>query len=249
MATFLKDPPKFCTNIGAWEYTLAKLALLDAEKPKDKPRLDEGGNPTNYGQAVAIYKAVVKKYPAFQKTTYGQDALPEFRLRENETYERSQNVADLCEIFPVGEMFWYDDVLCEAVEYHGGEAIYPGPDGKLFVRGRICSVDPEGQHRGWPIGKTNGFPPHRCVDFAEALADTYQKRTITLICQRNIGYENMAAIMLDFARGRSKSLLGHTRPGWRAPQGDHRLRPRSQRAEQGPSQHRDGRGRVGGGEG
>jgi hypothetical protein len=32
----------------------------------------------------------------------------------------------------------------------------------------------------------------------------YQKRIITVICKNNIGYENMAAIMLDFDRGRSK---------------------------------------------
>jgi hypothetical protein len=37
----------------------------------------------------------------------------------------------------------------------------------------------------------------------------YQKRTITVICQRNIGFENMVAIMLDFHRGRSKGLPGH----------------------------------------
>jgi len=163
MANYLKEPPSFCSNIGAWEYTLSKLALLDEEKPKDKPRLDEGGNPTNYGQAVAIYKAVCKKYPAFQTTTYGQNSLPEFRNVGN-------NVSDLDAAYPVGTMFWYDDVLCEAVEYQGGSAIYPDSEGKLFIRGKICSVDPEGQHRGWPLGKTNGFPPHRCADFMEVMA-------------------------------------------------------------------------------
>ena len=163
MANFLKDPPKFCSNIGAWEYTLAKLEMLDEEKPKPKPRLDEGGNPTNYGQAVAIYKAVVKKYPAFQTTTYGQDAIPEFR-------NVGLNLADLMQQFQPGTMFWYDDVLCEAVHYNGGSAVYPDPEGKLFIRAKICSVDPEGQHRGWPIGKVNGFPPHRCAEFMGALA-------------------------------------------------------------------------------
>lgn len=169
MATFLKDPPNFVTNIGGWEYTLAKLAMLDEEKPKPgKPRVDEGGNPTNYAAAVAIYKNVVKKYPAFQIDNLHVKPLARDQYDE-QGYQLK--LGDLLAHFPVGEMFWYDDVLCEAVEYgHSGEAVYPNAEGKLFIRGKICSVDPEGQHRGWPIGKSNGFPPHRCAEFSEGLA-------------------------------------------------------------------------------
>jgi hypothetical protein len=49
-----KAPPKFVENEWAWEYTLSKL--------ERKGKLDDGGNPTNYAAACAIYKAVVKKY-------------------------------------------------------------------------------------------------------------------------------------------------------------------------------------------
>lgn len=50
----LKPPPRFVTNPWAWSYTLNKLEA--------KRQLDLHGNPKNYGAAVAIYKAVVKKY-------------------------------------------------------------------------------------------------------------------------------------------------------------------------------------------
>lgn len=52
--TATKPPPRFVTSHAAWEYTLAKLAAKD--------KLDDGGNPTNYAAASAIYKAVAKKY-------------------------------------------------------------------------------------------------------------------------------------------------------------------------------------------
>jgi hypothetical protein len=165
MATFLKDPPSFVTNIGAWEYVLAKLAMLDEEKPKPgKPRLDEGGNPTNYGQAVAIYKAVCKKYAAFQNET----AIGGREIKSAKRTTDNTDTGKLCTEYPVGELFWYDDVLCEAVEYAGGEAVYPDPEGNLFIRGKIVDVDPEGHHRNWPVGKINGFPPHRCANWTEA---------------------------------------------------------------------------------
>lgn len=51
----LKAPPSFVTDMDAWEYTLARLALRD--------KLDEGGNPRNYAAAAAIYRNVKKKYP------------------------------------------------------------------------------------------------------------------------------------------------------------------------------------------
>lgn len=54
MSTTLKPPPKFVTNLWAWGYTLDKL--------RAKGLLDDGGNPTNYGAAVAIYKRVAAKY-------------------------------------------------------------------------------------------------------------------------------------------------------------------------------------------
>ena len=166
MATMLKDPPVFVTNIGAWDYTLAKLAMLDEEKPKDKPRLDEGGNPTNYGQAVAIYKAVCKKYPAFQTYTLNQQ--PFKRADEANDSDDEFTVEQLDEFYPVGQMFWFDDVLCEAVAYQGNIAVYSDGDGKLFLRGKVLDVDPEGAHRKWPIGRIAGFPPHRCANLLEA---------------------------------------------------------------------------------
>lgn len=54
MSTTLKPPPKFVTNEWAWGHTLDKL--------REKGLLDDGGNPTNYGAAVAIYKRVAAKY-------------------------------------------------------------------------------------------------------------------------------------------------------------------------------------------
>lgn len=50
----LKPPPRFVTNEWAWAHTLDKL--------REKDHLDDGGNPRNYGEAVAIYKNVAKKY-------------------------------------------------------------------------------------------------------------------------------------------------------------------------------------------
>jgi hypothetical protein len=161
MATYLKDPPAFVTNIGAWEYTLAKLATLDEEKPKDKPRLDEGGNPTNYGQAVAIYKAVCKKYPAFATNNVAAQPM---MLRGTD----ANTVAELDDIFPVGEQFWYDDVLLEAVG-HPNIAVFSDPEGKLLIWGRVISVDEMGQHKNLPEGRHGGWPPHRCVPFMEGL--------------------------------------------------------------------------------
>ena len=148
----LKDPPRFVVNIGAWEYTLAKLANLQVED--DKPRVDEFGNPLNYAMAVAVYKNVCKKYPAFQTANR---TMPEF-------HNVGDNLDQLCEIYPVGQMFWFDDVLCEAVDYQGGLAVYPDAVGKLFIRGKILDVDPLGKHKDWPVGKINGFPPRRCSD-------------------------------------------------------------------------------------
>lgn len=163
MADYLKDPPPFVTNIGAWEYVLAKLANLDQDEPKAKPRVDEGGNPTNYGQAVAIYKAVCKKYPAFQ--TANVNAEP--ARVQPELEPASMTIDALDERFPVGQMFWYDDVLCEAVA-NPNIAVYPDIEGKLFIRAKVLDVDPMGKHRGWPVGKVSGFPPHRCADFLDA---------------------------------------------------------------------------------
>jgi hypothetical protein len=160
MATYLKDPPPFVTNIGAWEYTLAKLVGLDEDKPKAKPRVDEGGNPTNYGQAVAIYKAVCKKYPAFQTTNV--------HVEPYRKGDGSYTVEMLDEKFSVGQMFWFDDVLCEAVPQHGQIAVYSDGEGKLFIRGKVLDVDPDGAHKAWPVGRVAGFPPHRCAPGSEA---------------------------------------------------------------------------------
>jgi hypothetical protein len=160
MADFLKPPPKFVTNIGAWEYVLAKLA-----KEPHKNYLDEGGNPRNYGQAVAIYKRVVAKYPAFR--TENVNERPYVVTTEANDHDGEYTVDQLDEIFPVGQMFWFDDVLCEAVA-HPNIAVYSDPEGKLFIRGKILDVDPDGAHRDWPVGKVSGFPPHRCADFMVA---------------------------------------------------------------------------------
>lgn len=54
MPDTLKPPPKFVHNQWAWAYTLDKL--------RAKGMLDEGGNPTNYAAASAIYKRVDAKY-------------------------------------------------------------------------------------------------------------------------------------------------------------------------------------------
>lgn len=157
MANYLKDPPNFVTNIGAWEYTLAKFAMLDEEQPKPgKPRLDEGGNPTNYAAAIAVYKNVVRKYPHMATNNI---ATPIFRNVGN-------NVSDLDEQFPVGENFWFDDVLLEAVG-HPNIAVFSDPEGNLLIWGRVISVDPEGKYRNLPEGRHGGWQPHRCVPFLE----------------------------------------------------------------------------------
>lgn len=159
MNDMLKEPPRFVANIGAWEYTLAKLANLQEED--GKPRVDEFGNPLNYAAAVAIYKNVVKKYPAFQ--TANLHAAP---IHMKKTH--SDDLASIFDRYQVGQMFWFDDVLCEAVEYsNSGQAVYPDAEGKLFVRGKILDVDPMGKHKNWPVGKVNGFPPHRCSSLME----------------------------------------------------------------------------------
>ena len=62
IATGLKAPPRFVTNPWAWSYTLNKL--------DGKGQLDEGGNPRNYGAAVAIYKRVVAKYEGIAAPSY-----------------------------------------------------------------------------------------------------------------------------------------------------------------------------------
>lgn len=54
VTTGLKPPPRFVTNMWAWSYTLNKLA--------ERGGLDEDGNPSNYGAAIAIYKRVARKY-------------------------------------------------------------------------------------------------------------------------------------------------------------------------------------------
>lgn len=52
----LKPPPKFVKNEWAWAYTLNKMGKGSGGG------LDDGGNPRNYGAAVAIYKRVNVKY-------------------------------------------------------------------------------------------------------------------------------------------------------------------------------------------
>jgi hypothetical protein len=160
----LKAPPNFVTNIGAWDYTLAKLATLDEEKPKDKPRLDEDGNPTNYGQAVAIYKAVCKKYPAFQTNNVSMEPM---RLGGEKMHDDAQTVIALDDKYPVGQMFWFDDVLCEAVG-HPNIAVFSDEKGHLLVWGKVLDVDPEGKYKDLPIGRHGGWPPHRCAAFTDA---------------------------------------------------------------------------------
>jgi hypothetical protein len=152
----LKDPPVFVTNIGAWEYTLAKLATLEEEKPKPgKPRIDEYGNPLNYGAAVAIYKNVVKKYGAFQTTNV--------HVKPYKLGDGGYSVDALDDLYPVGLQFWYDDVLCTAIPHQSSIAVYSDGEGALFIRGRVEDVDPLGKHRKWPVGREAGFPPHRCA--------------------------------------------------------------------------------------
>jgi hypothetical protein len=73
MSTGLKAPPPFVKNAEAWSYTLAKLA--------DKGHLDSDGNPVNYGEAVGIYKNVLKKHFAFDA-----DAIDRIELTYREEF-------------------------------------------------------------------------------------------------------------------------------------------------------------------
>ena len=155
----LKDPPKFVTNIGAWEYTLAKLADKQAED--GKRRVDDYGNPLNYGQAVAIYKAVCRKYPAFQSSNRG---VAPMKLGQILFGPGAVTVSELADKYPVGEMFWYDDVLCEAVACPH-LAVHPDADGLLFIRAKVLDVDPDGAHKNWAEGHEFDALPHRCADF------------------------------------------------------------------------------------
>jgi hypothetical protein len=91
------------------------------------------------------------------------------RLGGEKMYDDSLTVSELDDRYPVGQMFWYDDVLCEAIG-HPNLAVYSDGEGKLFIRGRVADVDPEGQHRAWPVGREAGFPPHRCASFIEGSA-------------------------------------------------------------------------------
>ena len=116
------------------------------------------GNPLNYAAACAIYKNVCKKYVSFQTANRN---LPE-------VHKDDLDVEELFDFYAPGQMFWFDDVLCEAVEYGAsGEAVYPDAQGKLFIRGKVLDVDPEGAHKDWPVGKVNGFPPTRCCGLLE----------------------------------------------------------------------------------
>lgn len=157
----LKDPPKFVTNIGAWEYVLAKLADKQAEDGKQ--RLDQYGNPLNYAAAIAYYKNAVKRYPAFQSSNAYKAPYKLGQVLDGET---PVSVEDLDDRFPAGQMFWYDDVLCEAVA-HPKLAVYPDADGLLFIRARVLDVDPEGAHKTWAEGFEFDALPHRCADFVE----------------------------------------------------------------------------------
>src|SRR3954453_18505556 len=158
----LKDPPRFVTNAGAWEYVLARMATKQEED--GKRRLDADGNPLNYAAAVAYYKNAAKKYPAFQATNRHVEP---FKI-EGATGQKSHSIVELMNLYPAGQMFWYDDVLCEAVEFADtGEAVYSDPHGALFIRGKILDVDPGGANKDWPVGKTTGFPPHRCAELME----------------------------------------------------------------------------------
>lgn len=168
MADYLKPPPPFVTNIGAWEYTLAKLANLDRDKPKAKPRLDEGGNPVSYAAAVAIYKHVCKKYAHF--------GIPNIDVKpinvwdgQSPTDSRAplKMLNEYADKFPVGTMLYFDDVLCRAVERQGGLAVFPDPDGFLLIQCEVLEVDELGKYREWPAGKIFGAAPHRCFDLME----------------------------------------------------------------------------------
>lgn len=82
----LKPPPRFVTNEWAWAYTLDKMSAGSGGG------LDDGGNPRNYGAAVAIYKRVAAKYDVaeLQQLTHlpedapvlGRAAILEFDMPE-----------------------------------------------------------------------------------------------------------------------------------------------------------------------
>ena len=152
-----KAPPRFVQNVGAWEYVLAKLEM--------KGKLTDNGDPQNYAAACAIYKNVVKKYAGFQIPNV--DVQP-IRTTIEASQERTWALNDLADDYPIGTMFWMDDVLCEAAERNGGMAVYPDPDGYLLIWAKVLDVDPEGQYRDWPAGKMFGAQPHRCADLVEA---------------------------------------------------------------------------------
>lgn len=153
-----KAPPKFVRSIGAWEYTLAKLA--------DKGKLTPNGDPQNYAAAVAIYKHVCAKYPAFQMDNRDR---PTMKVGEHkpEDFGKFLSVQALDEDYPVGQMFWFDDVLCEAVA-KPNIAIHSDAEGNLLVWAKVLDVDPEGAHKTWPEGHEFGAWPHRCAAFEEA---------------------------------------------------------------------------------
>lgn len=145
-----KAPPKFVTSVPAWEYTLAKLEL--------KGKLTPNGDPQNYAAACAIYKNVVRKYPAFSTP-------------ENEV-ERRQNLSldQLIEEYAEGTMFWFDDVLCEAQAHPvTRQTINSDSEGNLRIYAKALDVDPEGAHRDWE-GLLVMVDPARCADFVEAAA-------------------------------------------------------------------------------
>lgn len=144
-----KAPPKFVTNLPAWEYTLAKL--------ETQGKLNNNGDPTNYGAAIAIYKNVVAKYPGFA---------PQVINRSPHTYA-AMTPSQLDEIFPVGQMFWFEDCLVTAVPAHGGLACFPDSKGSMLMRGCVEDVDPEGPHKEW-VGKISVFPAAKCLALSEA---------------------------------------------------------------------------------
>ena len=167
MPNYLKPPPNFVVNQGAWEYVLAKFAHKQAED--GKRRLDEGGNPLSYGAAVAVYKHVVRKYPHLGQHNVNARPINMVDARQIPGDHTPMDLLnDFADDYPIGTMFWMDDVLCEAVERNGGMAVYPDPDGYLLIWAKVLDVDPEGQYRDWPAGKMFGAQPHRCADLVEA---------------------------------------------------------------------------------
>jgi hypothetical protein len=167
MATYLKPPPPFVKSIGAWEYVLAKLANKQADDGKQ--RLDEGGNPLNYAAAVAIYKNVVKKYAHFGIPNIDMEPVNLADAKKIPGHHTPMDLLnELADSYPVGQMFWFDDVMCRAVERNGGMAVFPDPEGYLLIQAEVLDVDPEGKYRSWPVGKIFEAQPHRCFSLAEA---------------------------------------------------------------------------------